>query len=83
MHQQRDKLSSAEGEEERKAVERRIAFLTSEIERWRKIEEESLKEAQDALEKYKEVYGSNLYYKRLIKLIRKKNGKAKVHKRDT
>ena len=83
LDEQRDKLSSAEGEEERKAIERRIAFLTSEIERWRKIEEKSLKEAQEALEKYKEVYGSNLYYKELAKLIRKKNGKVKAHKRDT
>jgi len=71
LEKAREKLEEVKSEEEKKAVRNRIKFLKSEIERWEKIGEESLKEAEEALKNYREVYGENRYYRELIKLKEK------------
>ena len=62
--------------EEREAVRRRIEFLEGEMRKWDRIKERALKEAVEALGKYREVYGENLYYRRLEKLLREKGWKS-------
>lgn len=71
----KDKLKELKGEE-KKAVERRIKFLESEIKRWEMIGKRAKKEALEALRKYKEVYGETKYYIELKKLIEKKSWKS-------
>lgn len=60
-------LRKAQSEEDRKAIKKRIDFLKSEIERWKKLAEESRKEGIKQLERYKEVFGENSYYRELKK----------------
>ncbi len=60
-------LRKAQSEEDRKAIQKRIDFLKSEIERWKKLAEESRKEGIKQLERYKEVFGENSYYRELKK----------------
>ncbi|HIP42510.1 MAG TPA: outer membrane protein assembly factor BamD [Aquifex aeolicus] len=67
----RKKLKRVKKAEERRAIENRIEFLISEIKRWEEIQRKAHEEAIRALEKYKELYGENTYYKELIKLIKK------------
>ncbi len=71
-----DRLESAESDEERKAVRRRLEFLKSEIRRWERIGEESVREALDTLTRFREVYGTTLYYRELEKLAREKGWKS-------
>ncbi len=71
----KDKLKELKGEE-RKAVERRIKFLESEIKRWEMIGKRAREEALETLRKYREVYGETKYYIELKKLIEKKSWKS-------
>jgi outer membrane protein assembly factor BamD len=75
----RDRLEEA-GDEEKEAVRKRLAFLESEVERWKRIEREALEEAREALKKYEEVYGKTKFYKELEKLLKRKDGKAEAYK---
>lgn len=61
---------------EKVIIERRIKFLEGEIERWLRIKQEALKEAREAVSKYKEVYGMTKYYKELEELIKEKGWKS-------
>ncbi|MFN3946924.1 MAG: outer membrane protein assembly factor BamD [Aquificaceae bacterium] len=56
---------SAKSEEDKKAIQNRIDFLKAEIERWKKMAEESYQEGLRLMDVYKETYGENSYYKRL------------------
>ena len=67
----RKTLKDVKKPEEVNAIKNRIRFLKGEIERWNKIEKMALEEAKRALRSYKEIYGENVYYKKLIKLIEK------------
>ncbi len=58
-------LKSVKSEEDKKAIQNRIAFLEKEIERWKRLAEESKKEGLKLMEKYREVYGENIYYREL------------------
>ncbi len=58
-------LKKAKNQEEREAIAKRIEFFKSEIDRWGKIAEDSYSKGLDALEKYRELYGENNYYKEL------------------
>ncbi len=60
-------LKEAKSEEDRRALEKRIDFLNGEIERWKNIAKESYNEGKKNMEKYKELYGENTYYKELQK----------------
>ena len=62
--------------EEREAISKRISFLRKEIERWDRIKREALREAVEAMRKYREVYGENTYYRKLQKLISEKGWKS-------
>lgn len=64
-------LAAARSEDEKRAIEKRINFLKSQVERWERIADESYKEGIKALQKYREVYGENNYYKELEKLSRR------------
>ena len=71
LEEARKRLRETKDEEERKAIMNRIKFLKSEMDRWKKIEKEALKEAERALKVYKKLYGENVYYRELIKLFEK------------
>lgn len=58
-------LKSTKFEEDKRAIQNRIAFLNREIERWKNLAEESKKEGIRLMEKYREIYGENAYYKKL------------------
>jgi len=68
----RERLEDAQDKEEKEAIERRLEFLKKELERWDRIREESLEEALSALIRFREVYGTTLYYKELERLVREK-----------
>ena len=63
-------LKAVKSEEDKKAIQNRIAFLEGEIERWKKLAEDSRQEGLKLMEKYKEVYGENTYYKQLKEYAR-------------
>ncbi len=71
LEEARKKLEEVSSEEEKKAVRNRINFLKSEVERWEEIGKKALKEAEEALKRYREVYGENKYYRELVKLKEK------------
>ncbi|RMH06865.1 MAG: outer membrane protein assembly factor BamD, partial [Aquificota bacterium] len=58
-------------EESKKAIDKRIRFFESEIERWRKLAKDSKEEGLKLLEKYKETYGENAYYRELLRYARR------------
>lgn len=60
-------LSSNKSEDDRRAIQKRIDFLTGEIERWRNLADISRQEGLKQLETYRQVYGENLYYRELKK----------------
>ncbi len=62
--------------EDRRVIEKRLKFLKGEIDRWYRIRDESLKEAVEALAKYREVYGMTKYYRELKELAREKGWKS-------
>ncbi len=68
-----DSLKKAKDEEERKAILKRIEFLKGQVDRWRSIAQRSYEEGLKALEKYREVYGENAYYRELQRYA-KRNG---------
>ena len=70
-----DRLNEAPPED-RPVIEKRLKFLKSEVDRWKRIREESLKEAMEALTKYREVYGMTEYYRELEELAREKGWKS-------
>ncbi|HID79267.1 MAG TPA: outer membrane protein assembly factor BamD [Aquifex aeolicus] len=49
-------------------IQRRIEFYRSQIERWKRIAQNSLQKAQENLKQYKERFGEDRYYKLLLKL---------------
>ncbi len=63
-------LRSAKSEEDKRAIQNRINFLRSEIERWKNLAETSHQEGLKQMETYKEVYGENAYYRELKKYAR-------------
>ncbi|AAC07276.1 outer membrane protein assembly factor BamD [Aquifex aeolicus] len=71
IEEAKEKLEEVKSPEEKKAIENRIKFLEGEVKRWEKIKEEAFKEAERALQRYREVYGENAYYKELLKLMKK------------
>ena len=71
MKEARKKLNKVKKAEEKKAIENRIEFLINEIKRWEEIQKKAHEEVTKVLERYKELYGENAYYKELIKLIKK------------
>ena len=64
----KESLEEVKSDEEKRAIRNRIEFLKSEIERWEKIQEGALKEAEEGLKKFKETFGETPYYKELLKL---------------
>ena len=76
IEETKDRLKEAQTEEEKRAVKKRLSFLKGELKRWQSIEEEALKEAEDALRKYREVYGETSYYKELKRLLKEKGWKS-------
>ncbi len=58
-------LKKAKSQDEKEAIIKRIEFFKSEIDRWGKIAEDSYRKGLDALEKYRQLYGENNYYKEL------------------
>jgi len=71
LEEARKKLKEAKNEEEKEAIRNRIKFLKGEIERWERMAKEARKEAEEALKRYKEVFGETKRYKELIKLREK------------
>ncbi|SHK29518.1 outer membrane protein assembly factor BamD [Thermocrinis minervae] len=71
INQAQKHLKEARTEEEKKAIQNRIDFLSKEIERWRNIAQESYQEGLAQAQKYKEVFGENNYYKDLQRYIKK------------
>ncbi len=76
IEETRDSLEEAQSEEERRAVKKRLSFLKGELKRWQDIKRKALKEAQEALRKYREVYGETLYYGKLKRLLKEKGWKS-------
>jgi len=64
-------LKEAKTEEDRRAVEKRIAFLEEQISRWDSLAKSSKEEGIRLIQKYKELYGENNYYRELEKLTKK------------
>lgn len=58
-------MKEIRGEEDRKAIENRIRFFQEEIERWQKLSQESREEGLRLMEKYRETYGENSFYREL------------------
>ncbi|MDQ7081783.1 MAG: outer membrane protein assembly factor BamD [Aquificota bacterium] len=71
-----DRLSSAEDEEEKKAIKNRLSFLRGELKRWEEIGKRAQEEAMEAITKYKEVYGHTKYYRELEKILKEKGWKS-------
>ena len=64
-------LRKVKDEKEKEAISKRIAFLNSEIQRWISIADKNYEEGVKALEKYREVYGENNYYRELQRYIKR------------
>ena len=64
-------LNSTKDEEEKKAIQKRIAFLEEQIKRWDDIAKSSKEEGLRLMEKYKETFGENSYYKELQRLAKR------------
>ena len=64
-------LRKVKDEKEKEAISKRIAFLNSEIQRWVSIADKNYEEGVKALEKYREVYGENNYYRELQRYIKR------------
>ncbi|RLJ70661.1 Beta-barrel assembly machine subunit BamD [Hydrogenivirga caldilitoris] len=76
IREAKDKLEEARSEEEKKAAQKRLSFLESEVKRWEEIGKKALEEAKEALAKYREVYGETLYYRKLKELAKEKGWKS-------
>lgn len=64
-------LNSAKDEEEKKAIQKRIAFLEEQIKRWDDMARSSKEEGLRLMEKYKETFGENSYYRELERLAKR------------
>ncbi len=64
-------LNSAKDEEEKKAIQKRIAFLEEQIKRWDDMARSSKEEGLRLMEKYKETFGENSYYRELQRLAKR------------
>ena len=64
-------LKEAKTEEDRRAVEKRIAFLEEQISRWDSLAKSSKEEGIRLMQRYKELYGENTYYRELERLAEK------------
>jgi outer membrane protein assembly factor BamD len=64
-------LNSAKDEEEKKAIQKRIAFLEEQIKRWDDMAKSSKEEGLRLMEKYKETFGENSYYRELERLAKR------------
>lgn len=71
----KEKLEKAKGEE-RKAIAKRLEFLKGEMRRWDEIAQKAKEEAKEALEKYREIYGDSVYYRKLEELLKRKGWKS-------
>jgi outer membrane protein assembly factor BamD len=71
IEEARKSLSSAKDEEEKKAIQKRIAFLEEQIKRWDDMAKSSKKEGLRLMEKYKETFGENTYYRELERLAKR------------
>ncbi|WP_448587866.1 outer membrane protein assembly factor BamD [Thermocrinis sp.] len=64
-------LKEAKTEEDKQAVEKRIAFFDQQIKRWDILAKESKEEGLRLMQRYKELYGENTYYKELERLTKR------------
>ncbi|GBC88372.1 MAG: outer membrane protein assembly factor BamD [Hydrogenobacter thermophilus] len=64
-------LKDAKSEEDKRAIQRRIDFLEGEIQRWKKLAEESYEDGLKNMERYKSIYGENTYYRELKKYVKR------------
>ncbi|MCS7284848.1 MAG: outer membrane protein assembly factor BamD, partial [Hydrogenobacter thermophilus] len=64
-------LKDAKSEEDKKAIQRRIDFLEGEVQRWKKLAEESYEDGLKNMERYKSIYGENTYYMELKKYVKR------------
>jgi len=71
LEEAKKSLKEAKTEEDRRAVEKRIAFLEEQIKRWDSLAKSSKEEGIRLIQKYKELYGENNYYRELEKLTKK------------
>jgi outer membrane protein assembly factor BamD len=71
IEEARKSLNSAKDEEEKKAIQKRIAFFEEQIKRWDDIARSSKEEGLRLIEKYKETFGENTYYKELQRLAKR------------
>jgi len=71
IEEARKSLNSAKDEEEKKAIQKRIAFLEEQIKRWDDMAKSSKKEGLRLMEKYKETFGENTYYRELERLAKR------------
>jgi len=71
LEEAKKSLKEAKTEEDRRAVEKRIAFLEEQIKRWDSLAKSSKEEGIRLIQKYKELYGENNYYRELEKLTKR------------
>jgi DNA uptake lipoprotein len=71
IEEARKSLNSAKDEEEKKAIQKRIAFLEEQIKRWDDMARSSKEEGIKLMEKYKETFGENSYYRELERLAKR------------
>jgi DNA uptake lipoprotein len=71
IEEARKSLNSAKDEEEKKAIQNRIAFLEGQIKRWDDMAKSSKEEGLRLMEKYKETFGENTYYRELERLAKR------------
>ncbi len=71
IEEARKGLESAKDEEEKGAIQKRIAFLEEQVKRWDELAKNSKEEGLRLMEKYKETFGENAYYRELERLAKK------------
>ncbi|WP_340694362.1 outer membrane protein assembly factor BamD [Hydrogenobacter thermophilus] len=64
-------LKDAKTEDDKRAIQKRIDFLEGQIQRWKKMAQESYEEGLKNMERYKSIYGENSYYKELEKYAKR------------
>ncbi|WP_333784015.1 outer membrane protein assembly factor BamD [Thermocrinis sp.] len=71
LEEAKKSLKEAKTDEDKKAVEKRIAFLEEQINRWNGLAKSSKEEGIRLMQRYKELYGENNYYRELEKLTKR------------
>ena len=71
IEEAKSSLKDAREEEDKKAIEKRIAFFSEQINRWDELAKSSKEEGLRLMQKYKELYGENTYYRELEKLTKR------------